>query len=77
MRGGILAAMAHRRPPRWEQLTLNAPTQDGAGPAVAADGRTWPDVRAALADLDAEGWRLAGATRDAARVRYLLRRLRP
>jgi len=71
--------MPSKRPPPWEHYTLDAPDHDpnAVGPVHASDGRTWPDLHAALADLEAEGWRLAGATREAARVRYPLRRLRP
>lgn len=70
--------MARRRPPRWEQLTLDAPDVDTtAGPVVASDGRTWPEVLAALTELEAEGWRIIGATRQPAGERYTLRRPRP
>lgn len=74
--GGTLAAMARRRPPHREQLTLDASDHD-AGSVVAGDGRRWPDVLAALAELEPAGWRIVVATRQAAGVRYTLRREQP
>lgn len=63
----------HSRSP-WAAGTLDVP--DDAGPIAAGDGRTWPTLGEALIELVGEGWRVAGATRETERVRYLLRRLR-